>query len=73
MNPDTDPDPIRIQDFDDEKLKRINTAAIFYIFFISKIAIYLWPSYKRNLQPSKLKREHPALQKIKFINFFLCL
>jgi hypothetical protein len=23
--------------------------------------------------PSALKREHPALQKIKFINFFLCL
>ncbi len=24
-------------------------------------------------KPSALKREHPALQKIKFINFFLCL
>jgi hypothetical protein len=23
--------------------------------------------------PSALKREHPALQKMKFINFFLCL
>jgi hypothetical protein len=24
-------------------------------------------------KPSALKREHPALQKMKFINFFLCL
>jgi hypothetical protein len=24
-------------------------------------------------KPSALKREHPAIQKIKFINFFLCL
>jgi hypothetical protein len=24
-------------------------------------------------KPSALKREHPALQKLKFINFFLCL
>ena len=24
-------------------------------------------------KPSALKREHPALQKMKFMNFFLCL
>ncbi len=24
-------------------------------------------------KPSALKREHPALQKMKFLNFFLCL
>jgi hypothetical protein len=43
-------------------------------FFITKIAIYssLW-HYKGKLQekPSALKREPPALQKKKFIKFFL--
>jgi hypothetical protein len=28
-----DPDPIRIQDFDDQKLKKENTAESFLIFF----------------------------------------
>jgi hypothetical protein len=28
---------------------------------------------KLQKKPSALKREHPALQKMKFINFFLCL
>jgi hypothetical protein len=28
---------------------------------------------KRQEKPSALKREHPALQKLKFINFFLFL
>jgi hypothetical protein len=31
-NPDPDPDPIRIQGFNDQKLKKI-TAEIFFIFF----------------------------------------
>jgi hypothetical protein len=35
MNPDTDtdPDPNRIQGFDDQKLKKKKTTEIFYIFF----------------------------------------
>jgi hypothetical protein len=41
------------------------------IFFKSKIAIYLCPSYRRRLQPSKENIQH--FQKMKFINFFQCL
>jgi len=59
---------IRIQGFDDQKLKKKYSWIFLYIFFGSKIAIYLslgdlkWrPSYRRSLQPSK--KEHPALQK----------
>jgi hypothetical protein len=50
------------------------TAGKKLIFFLSKIAIYLSlglhkgrPSYKK---PSALKREHPALQNMKFLDFF---
>ncbi len=44
------------------------------ILFWSKIAIYLSLAFLKDVQlqekPSAVKREHPALQKIKFINFF---
>ncbi len=52
----------RIQDFDDQKLKKKNKAEIFYLFL-----------NKLQEKPSALKREHPALQKMKCINFFLFL
>jgi hypothetical protein len=71
LNPDqnTDPDlafqvnpvldPIRIQIFDDQKLKKKNTAENFFIFFfISKIGIYLCPSYRRSLPSSKENIQH---------------
>ncbi len=49
-------DPIRIQDFDDQQLKK-KLQQNFYLytgnFFLSKIAINLCPSYRRSLQPSK--------------------
>jgi hypothetical protein len=51
----------------------------FYIFFLSKIATYLpipWPPYRTSKlqeKPSALKREHPALQNMKFLNFFIFL
>jgi hypothetical protein len=50
------PDPIRIQGFDEQKLKKKNTEEMF--FFLSKIAIYLCPSYRRSLQPSKENIQH---------------
>jgi hypothetical protein len=56
-DPDTDPDPdlIRIQGFDDQKLKEKKTAENFFnIFFRLKIAIYLCPSH----QPSKENIQH---------------
>jgi hypothetical protein len=47
MNPDPDPaflvspdlDPIRIQSFDDQKLRKENTAANFFIFFDQKLQL----------------------------------
>jgi hypothetical protein len=45
----------------------------------SKIAIYLSLGFIKNVQatgewkPSAIKREHPALQNMKFMNFFLFL
>jgi hypothetical protein len=54
--PDPDPDPIRIQGFNDQKLKKILQLKIFFYFFLSKTAIYLslglhkvCPSYRRSL------------------------
>jgi hypothetical protein len=52
-----DPDPIRIQGFDYQKLNLKNRAEHFLIFFI-KICNLLMS------KPSALKREHPALQKM---------
>ena len=58
-DPDPDPDPIRIQGFNDQKLKKI-IAEKNYIFFGSKTTIYLSlglhkkrSSYRRSLQLSK--------------------
>jgi hypothetical protein len=66
INP--DPDPIRIQGFHDQKLKKKLQLKILYIFFLSKIAIYLslglqkaCPSYRRS---------HPTLQNMNFYKFF---
>jgi hypothetical protein len=63
QDPDTDPDPafqvnldpIRIQGFDDQKLKK---KKISDEFFSSKIPIYSCPSYRRNLQPLKVNIQH---------------
>jgi hypothetical protein len=61
-------DPIRIQGFDDQKLKKKNTAEHFSSkFFIKNYSLLM---SKLQEKPSALKKENPALQKIKFINFF---
>jgi hypothetical protein len=52
VNPNTDPDPIRIQGFDDQKLKKKNTAEIFLYLFYQNC----------NLLMSKLKAKHSALK-----------
>jgi hypothetical protein len=63
-NPDPDPDPIRIQGFNDQKLKK-NYSRIFFFFFEPKTAIYVFislhkvcPSYRRSLQLSKEAIQH---------------
>ena len=73
----TDPDPIRIQGFNDQKFKKNYSWKFFYIFFISKTAIYLYlglhkvcPSYRRSLQPSK---RTSSTSNMKFLNFLLLL
>ncbi len=60
VNP--DPDPIRIQGSDDQKLKKKIQLEIFYIYFFEIKNCNLLMS-KLQEKPSTLKREHPALQK----------
>jgi hypothetical protein len=74
----TDPDPIRIQGFDDPKLIEIYNWKK-KKFFGSKTTIYLSldfrkgrPSYRRSLQPSKENIQH-LIKNMKFLNFFLLL
>jgi hypothetical protein len=62
VDPDTafqvNPDPIRIQGFDDQKLKKINTAGFFiYIFLIKNGKL---PMSKLQEKLLALKRENPA-------------
>ncbi len=66
---------IRIQGFDDQKLKKKHSCN--FLLFLLKIAIYLsvglhkgHQSFRRSLQLSALKREHPALQKMDFLKLF---
>jgi hypothetical protein len=54
-NPDPDTDRIRIQGFNDQKLKIKIKQKSFYILFWLKIAMY---SYRRSLQPSKENTQH---------------
>jgi hypothetical protein len=63
---------IQFQGLDDQKLGK-NVQLEF--FFLSKIAIYLSLSLHigRSSYRRSLKREHPALQKMKFLHFFLLL
>ncbi len=42
---------------------------LFFIFFYLKMQFLLMSKLQE--KPSALKREHPALQKMKFINFFM--
>ncbi len=53
--------------------KKITAVKLFYTFAGSKIAIYLSLGLHRgrNSYPSALKREHPGLQNMKILNFFL--
>jgi hypothetical protein len=60
---------IRIQGFDDQKLRKIQPKKKF-IFFDKKFQFTYTPASKLEEKPSALKREHTALQKMKFMNFF---
>ncbi len=76
FNPDTDPDPayqvnpdpdpIRIQGFDEQKLKKKYSWN--YIFFIQNCNLLMSKLQKH----STLKLEHLALKKMEFITFFVC-
>jgi hypothetical protein len=68
---------IRIQGFDDEKLTKYTAKHFFIHFFEEKKLQFTYPLASiKNVQatgrsPQALKREHPALQNMKFLNFFL--
>ncbi len=66
-----DPDPVRIQAFDDQKLKKKMQPKIFFYLFLNKKRQLLLSKLKE--EPPVLKREHRALQKMQFVHFFLCL
>jgi hypothetical protein len=67
MNTDPDLDPIRIKGFYDKK--KISAEKK----YLSKTTIYISLGLYVQVQkkPSALKREHPALQNMKFFHFFL--
>ncbi len=78
MNTNPDPDLIRIQGFNDQKIeeKKLQLKIFFYFFFKSKTAIYLsldlhkvCPSYRRSLQLSKEAIQH--FKTWTFTTFFL--
>jgi hypothetical protein len=62
---------IRIEGFDDQKQKKNTADNFLYLFFLIKNCNLLMSKLQE--KSSALKREHGAFQKIKFINFFLCL
>jgi hypothetical protein len=70
MNP--DPIPVQGLNFDDQKLKKIIPLEKFFFLSLLIKNCNLHVS-KLQEKPSALKREQPALQKVKFFNFFLCL
>ncbi len=65
---------IPIQGFDDQKLQIIYSWNNFDIFLIKNCNLLISrPPYRTSKQkekPSALKREHPALQNMNFLNFF---
>jgi hypothetical protein len=75
MDTNPDPDPIRIQGFNDKKLKKYYSWKFIFIFLWSKTAIYLslglhkvCTSYRRSLQLSKEAIQH--FKTWTFTNFF---
>ncbi len=76
FRPSTEPDPdaTRIQGFDDQKLKKITVRKKFYIFFFKKCNLFIprppERTFKLQEKASAPKREHPALQNMKLLNYF---
>ncbi len=76
---DPDPGPIRIQGLMTKDGTKYTAEKFFIYFFDKKIAIYLSPGLRKKRtskpqeKPSALKREHPALQNMKFHHFYLFL
>jgi hypothetical protein len=59
----TDPDLIRIQDFDDQKLKKCN-AEFFYITTALSLGLYkIFPSYQK--KPSEVQTSKENIQHFK--------
>ncbi len=74
----TDPDPIRIQGFDDQKLRKKIQLKIFFNLFFQNLQFTCpyasWKgrsSYRRSLQPLKENIQH--FKKLNLLIFFLCV
>jgi hypothetical protein len=64
---------IRIQDLMTQNWKNAEETKIYFLWKIAIYGYWILSLFKRTSKLQKhsaLKREHPALQKIKFINFF---
>jgi hypothetical protein len=61
VNPDSDTDPIRIQGFDDQKLKKKKYSRIFYISFLIKNCNFLISKLQE--KPSALKQKRTPSKK----------
>jgi hypothetical protein len=75
LSTDSDPDPIRIQGFDDKKVKKFSAEKKFKFFFI-KNSQFTYPYvFIKDVQVKKeafsSQKRHPALPNMKFLNFFL--
>jgi hypothetical protein len=73
-NTDPDPDPIRIRIQSGSRVFSKNLQLKIFFFLLKQQFTYPWAFIKDSKlqkKPSGLKREHPALQKMKFINFFI--
>ncbi len=71
LNTDTEPGIV----FMTKNWKKFTTETKFSYFFDKKFSIYLSLGFHKGRQiyrrPSALKREHPAVQNMKFLDFFL--
>jgi hypothetical protein len=60
-----------------KKLKKITAETFFYFFGIKNYNLPIprppQPTSKLQKKPSAIKREHPALQNMTFLNYFLLL
>jgi hypothetical protein len=73
LNTDPEPDPIRIQGFDDQMLEKIYSWKKKFFLFKNYNLPIPRPLKRLQKKPPALKREYSALQNMKILNFFSIL